>query len=48
VGREVWEENKRISAATVRASFTLLLERMTQVGEGARRAEGWRGWMRRG
>ena len=44
VGREVWEEN----AATVRASFTLLLERMTQVGEGARRAEGWRGWRRSG
>ena len=34
---------RRISAATVRASFTLLLERMSQVGEGARRAEGRRG-----
>jgi hypothetical protein len=27
---------RRISATTVRASFTLLLERMAQVGEGAR------------
>ena len=34
---------RRISAATVRASFTLLLERMAKVGEGARRAEGRRG-----
>jgi hypothetical protein len=32
---------RRISAATVRASFTLLLERMTQVG--ARRSETRRG-----
>jgi hypothetical protein len=30
---------RRICAATVRASFTLLLERMSQVEEGARRAE---------
>ena len=30
-------------AATVRASFTLLLDRMTQFGEGARRAESRRG-----
>ena len=30
---------RRISDATVRASFTLLLERMSQVEEGARRAE---------
>ena len=29
----------RISAATIRANFTLLLERLSQVGEGARRAE---------
>jgi hypothetical protein len=35
---------RRISAATVRASFTLLLEKMAQVGEGARRAENRRGW----
>jgi hypothetical protein len=34
---------RRISAATVRASFTLLLERMAKVGEGARRAESRRG-----
>jgi hypothetical protein len=34
---------RRISAATVRASFTLLLETMTQVGKGARRAESRRG-----
>ena len=34
---------RRISAATARASFTLLLERMTKVGEGATRAEGRRG-----
>ena len=34
---------RRISAATIRANFTLLLERLSQVGEGARRAEGRRG-----
>ena len=34
---------RRISAATIRASFTLLLERLSQVGEGARRAKGRRG-----
>ena len=36
---------RRISAATVRASFTLLLERIAQVGgwEEARRAESRRG-----
>ena len=34
---------RRISTATVRAIFTLLLERIAQVGEGARRAESRRG-----
>jgi hypothetical protein len=34
---------RRISASTVRASFTLLLEKMAKVEEGARRAEGRRG-----
>ena len=34
---------RRVSAATVRANFTLLLEIMAQVGEGARRAENKRG-----
>jgi hypothetical protein len=34
---------RNISAATARASFTLLLQRMTKVGEGARKAEGRRG-----
>ena len=35
---------RRISAATARANFTLLLERMAQVGEEARRAENRR-WL---
>ena len=37
---------RRISAATIRANFTCLLERMSQVGEGARRAETRRDWVR--
>ena len=37
---------RRISAATVRANFTCLLERMGQVGEGAVRAGRRRDWVR--
>ena len=37
---------RRISSATTRANFTCLLERMSQVGEGARRAETRRDWVR--
>ena len=35
----------RISSATTRANFTCLLERMSQVGEGARRVETRRDWV---
>ena len=37
---------RRISSATVRANFTCLLERMAQVGEGAKRAGKRRSWER--
>ena len=37
---------RRISAATIRANFTCLFERMPLVGEGARRAETRRDWVR--
>ena len=37
---------RRISAATIRANYTCLMERMAQVGEGAGRAENRRGWVR--
>ena len=37
---------RRISSVTVRANFTCLLERVTQVGSGARNAERRRDWVR--
>ena len=37
---------RRISAATFRAYYTCLMERMAQVGEGAGRAENRRAWVR--
>ena len=37
---------RRISSATIRANYTLLLERMAQVGSGAARAETRRDWVR--
>ena len=37
---------RRISSATIRANYTCMLERMTQVREGARRAENRRDWVR--
>ena len=37
---------RRISSATIRANYTLLLERMAQVGAGAGRAETRREWVR--
>ena len=37
---------RRISAATIRANYTCLMERMAQVGEWAGRAENRRGWVR--
>ena len=37
---------RRISAATIRANYTCMLERMAQVGNGARRAENRRDWVR--
>jgi hypothetical protein len=37
---------RRISRATISANYTLLLERMAQVGAGAARAETRRDWLR--
>ena len=37
---------RRISAATIRANYTCLLERMTQVGGGAKSADNRRDWVR--
>ena len=37
---------RRVSSATTRANFTCFLERMSQVGEGARRVETRTDWVR--
>jgi hypothetical protein len=44
----LWEKQRRrkISSGTIRANYTLLLERMAQVGAGAGRAESRREWVR--